>query len=630
MLNRYYPEIDDPHSAWKQHINTQESLDEISSSLKKQYTQSVKQSEAISNAINQAKLEYIDAVSNMSEDISSAIGYCASKICDTLDHGFDLLSNNINELGRNLDFRLSLILEKEIINNLISENIALLLRIPDIQKERQYYLEQGLKHLKNSFIDKEFFKYALKNLLEAEKLEETDYVTLHHIGMIYLYSPDYLDLPKAENYFRRAGKFAKIESDPKAMRLANIISGNVLLKLADNVPDTQKLKYVSAESYLQGAIVCYIQKKYNESAELAQTAFDLAPEMLEAGFYGCLANALEGKSEQAIKLLAILVEKKPIYAVIAATDPVLAPKNYIQEWLLKLTMDTIKKAQSLINGIKNKMLKNSKFYSDLNTAEMYLSTASYIDALNIISYLNSELPFSEEEDTYKNNLQNIASLKNVISDNSNNVSRLRYNFSITDLKEIDYVNLNKIENLLASNNSSDQWILSNQIFSLSKEMEKTIYTNLDKVNQRLLYIRKEKEKEKIEQNQKADDIIKNTKTVKVIGFVISFIIGFRGCYKTADLPDYGGSLMSPFGSFFLYTIIGVIITYVIIWFMNNIEKNLRDKSKLEINSNIKEEKLNIYIKNYNNLIHLLSGIDKDILTARYTPFNKYIKKLLQA
>lgn len=630
MLNRYYPAIDDPHSAWKNHINTQVSFDEISSSIKKQYTQSVKQAEVLSDAINQAKIEYIDAVSNMSEDISSAIDFCASRICDSLDQGFDLLSNDINELGRSLDFRLSLILEQEILNNLISENIALLLRIPDIQKERQYYLEQGLKHLKNSFIDKEFYKYALENLLEAEKREKTDYVTLHHIGMIYLYSADYLDLSEAENYFRRAAKFAKIESDPKAIRLANIISGNVLSKLADNVPDIQKMRYVSAESYLQGAIACYIQKKYSESSELAQIAFDLVPDMLEAGFYGCLSNALEGKEDKTIKLLSILVEKNPNYAVIAAIDPVLAPKNYIQVWLLKLKQNTISKAQSLIEGIKSIILRNSKFYSDLNEAELYLSKASYIDALNIISFLNFELPVKEEIQVCNINVQNIALLKNIINENANIVSHLHLDLSVSGLKEINCdSNIIEIENLLESNNSCDQWILSNRIFSLGKQIKKTIYENLEKVDQSCSYLRKDKTNVRIELNQKADNIIKSNRTIKVIGFAISFVIGFKGCYTTADSPGYGGSIMAPFGSFFLYSIIGVIITYAIIWFMMNKEVRYRNISKLEINFNMREEQLNKNIDRFKGLINSLSAIEENHLISRYSPFNKYIEILHQ-
>jgi len=33
MLNRYYPAIDDPNSAWKNYVNSQANLDEINSSL---------------------------------------------------------------------------------------------------------------------------------------------------------------------------------------------------------------------------------------------------------------------------------------------------------------------------------------------------------------------------------------------------------------------------------------------------------------------------------------------------------------------------------------------------------------------------------------------------------------------
>ena len=55
------------------------------------------------------------------------------------------IKGDFEELIELFDWRMSMLLEEKRIENLLTENIAQLLRIPESQKERQYNVEQGLR-----------------------------------------------------------------------------------------------------------------------------------------------------------------------------------------------------------------------------------------------------------------------------------------------------------------------------------------------------------------------------------------------------------------------------------------------------------------------------------------------------
>jgi NhaP-type Na+/H+ or K+/H+ antiporter len=94
---------------------------------------------------------------------------------------------------------------------------------------------------------------------------------------------------------------------------------------------------------------------------------------------------------------------------------------------------------------------------------------------------------------------------------------------------------------------------------------------------------------------------------------------------TADLPDYGGSLMAPFGSFFIYMILGGILIFVTIWIIGLREKAYRNQSKQEIEINRNTNDLEEYTKNFKGLINTLSDIEVFLFNASYIPFKIYFK-----
>jgi len=227
-----------------------------------------------------------------------------------LSQKLDGINSSIENFSLMLDWRLSELIDQQRITNLLQENIALLLRVPDFQKERQYYIEQGFKHYKNAALDDDLYKDSIENLLEAEKREATDYVVLHRIAMIYLYAPKLLDLIKAEDYFRRAAKYAVVESSPNAQQTLNILSGNVRQNLSAQGTTVEGAKAVAAKAYFQAGVSCYAQGKFAEAVELTGKAFSLLPSFLEAGFIQAKSLAVIGKGEKAAEILSKIIIKE--------------------------------------------------------------------------------------------------------------------------------------------------------------------------------------------------------------------------------------------------------------------------------------------------------------------------------
>ena len=170
--------------------------------------------DTVGRYINQASKEQIQAINHLGQ---------------TIGRGMNVLSNQMSEINDNLVFlnrNLDIQIEQQKLSNLLLQNIAELLRVPDSEKERQHSIELGIKFFVNAQKDKDLYEDALEQLLKAEILMKQDYFVLHRIGCIYLYVEKYINPEKALDYFLRAAKYASVESDPKAVRLANALTKN--------------------------------------------------------------------------------------------------------------------------------------------------------------------------------------------------------------------------------------------------------------------------------------------------------------------------------------------------------------------------------------------------------------------
>ncbi|MEI6784832.1 MAG: hypothetical protein WCQ21_28380 [Verrucomicrobiota bacterium] len=239
------------------------------------------QVDALGSFVKQASREQIQAIDAASNRIAGGLVAVADGIQAL---AWEQATTNrrlaeANESLHQIDQRLSLLVEEQRISNVLQENIAQLLRIPDSQKQREHHLEMGLKFFKNARKDSDLYHDALKELLLAEALLPSDYFVLHRIGMLYLYAPPVLDLTKAAECLAKAGKYGAVESDPEAIRLGNVLQKSIGTRFAAQAePSARDISLVAADSYHQAAAAQYALGNFLEAAKLIVKAVTLDPE----------------------------------------------------------------------------------------------------------------------------------------------------------------------------------------------------------------------------------------------------------------------------------------------------------------------------------------------------------------
>ena len=379
-LNRYSGESHE--SQWINYLQNSSYTSDITSNIANQ-----------TNEYAKCSLKQIDAIKDSSRLLS-----------ETLDFGFDEISDDLADIASEIsgltsmlekkmsiiDWRMSMMVEEQKITNILSENVGQLLRIPDFQKERQYYIEQGLRFLKNSQFDKDLYNDALDNFLKAEEKEKTDYFVLHRIGMIYQYVPKLLNIAKAEEYFRKAAKYAFVESHPYSVKLFNILSGNLNARFSEQSNPQAIINEIASESFFQAGISCYIIGKFDEAAELTGQAFHLDPKMLEAGFTQAKALSLSGKVSNAVPILENIISKDRNYSVKTSLDIDLAPIAEVKNLLYLLRNDVNKKAKERLEKYKNHKSIDNKVIELLKKIEKLIECNTYLEGLAALDELSKK------------------------------------------------------------------------------------------------------------------------------------------------------------------------------------------------------------------------------------------------
>lgn len=259
-------------------------------------------------------------IAQSSAEQVTAIECTGRRICGAL---YDLKEQLDQIAGalQGVNQRINLVLDEAKTSNLLLENIAELLRIPDSQKQRQHHIEMALKFLKNSLRDEDLYQDALRELLEAEKFMPSDYFILHRIGMIYLYVPTLGNLEKAVEYFSKAGKYAAVECHPEAARLSNILNKKAGKQFSEQPePSAADISVHAADSYFQAATALYALGRFAEAAKMTEKAVNCQPE--EAKYFFFLSKYLvrSGNPNSAITRLQKAIELSPEMTIATLGD----------------------------------------------------------------------------------------------------------------------------------------------------------------------------------------------------------------------------------------------------------------------------------------------------------------------
>ncbi len=370
------------------------------------YLQSESQIRDVTRAIQQSATDYnasitrlesssrdsadrqFEAAQRHAAGVVGALNDMGDFIAGAVERSGEMVAGAIGDLSAMLDWRFLQMLDMQRVANMLSLNIVQLLRIPDIQKERQHYVEKGFTFYLQADNDPDLFADALDYLLKAESIEKDDYIVLYQIGQIYLDNPGLLnDASKAEDYFRRAAKYAFAELSAPSSRSTNLLSGDPTDDLRKQRTPIESIRRLAADAFMRAGLACYVLGKALEGAELSEKAFRINPDLLEARFNQAKFLAAGGQVESAVKLVRKVIEKNRLYAPKVAQDRDLNTKPPIILLLEQLRDEAVANARSQLEICRETMIPKSKAFNLIAKIPGLIDRNTYLDAMSALDDL---------------------------------------------------------------------------------------------------------------------------------------------------------------------------------------------------------------------------------------------------
>jgi tetratricopeptide (TPR) repeat protein len=403
-----------------------------------------------------------------------------NKLGEAIGLGMDVLSGQLREISSELTFlnkNVDILIEQNKLSNLLLQNIAELLRVPDSEKERQHSIELGIKFFVNARKDADLYQDALEQLCKAELLMKQDYFVLHRIGCIYLYVKEYINPEKALDYFIRAAKYASVESDPKAIRLINALADKSSNPNSQSNSDINKIKHLAAESYEKAAFAAYVLGKNDDAVHFQSKAFNLNS-TAQNRFILSKYHIRNQNISSAVENLDKAIEELPelTLAVFREIDLMNEPKvldliedknRIIDEKISELINEwaQLPTNKSSVSVKKLEMLKNEKYDVKLKEYnELKLAAKNVLEALSncksSIDKLIKELKYS----TYST------------------LQPHQIDSSIKDLKEARMLPLEEMQNKYHSIQSAISRVNNSNLEGIKTQINKTIQNQKDERN----------------------------------------------------------------------------------------------------------------------------------------------------
>jgi hypothetical protein len=415
-----------------------------------------------------------------------------------LGYRIDETNNNLREIAnelRSMDYGIRLQIEQQKASNILLNDIKKLLRLPDSERERTYAIELGLKFFTNAQHDPDLFNDALIEFQKAENIMNQDYFVLHKIGLIYLLVDQHLNVPKALEYFKRAAKYASVESNNDIRSLAYLSNDHETYISIDsnthNISDNE-IKIMASESYDKAAFSAYILGDINEAIELQLKAIKLNASAQNLFFLGKY-QMRAGLNIDGIRSLNNAVEILPELLEITIKDLDLNSNTYVIDWIKQIVETLDNKIQFL--QVEWKISKSQ------NSAEIVKELKESF-SLKYPQRVNLWKQLSEKIKEYN-------SSEKIAHDNLTSV--------LNKTENHDFFSIN------SSQKSELLHTIKNQLNNGSVEAMKNLYTNTNQLlnnddNERRNYVNKIAAKEKKEAEER-DRIIK-----WVLGILIYLLI----------------------------------------------------------------------------------------------------------
>jgi WD40 repeat protein/tetratricopeptide (TPR) repeat protein len=211
--------------------------------------------------------------------------YVLERGFSTLAHGMQQVADGVEALHADFTWAMGALLWKLELQQETLRDILTTLQSPlstearELRRRAEFAYQQG------------WYEEALSDFLASEERNYQDFAIHQAIGNIYLYHKQPLELEKAREYYRKAGKYA-----------------------------TPHSPYHAALGYLHAAFVCYLQQDDAAAIENAQRAVELYPKWIEAHYELAKFAAAAGRADVAVPALEKAVRTERNYAVKARAD----------------------------------------------------------------------------------------------------------------------------------------------------------------------------------------------------------------------------------------------------------------------------------------------------------------------
>lgn len=420
--------------------------------------------ENIDEMIKMQSKEYEVILKLVSEEQTEIMKANTELVCGSIEHGFELISLEIESVNRTLndyleifESRTRMILDELKYHTIILENIALLTKEPDSQKERAKFIEKGLKFLNDANKDHTFYEDALIFFKKAEEIDHTDYHVLYKIGLIYLYSNDQQNIEESIKYFEKAAKYSNNDSHPDSIILSNILAVNISESYLDYKVDKKDIKFITYQSYIQISIAYYKLEMFDKAIEFSKLSNQIIPEILEGKYLLAKYLACSGENKKAAKILKNIIIKNRKYILRVLKDVDLATVE-VKEMLEQLYNDLNPIVINQYNICVTTIKKNSYGQKLLNTIGLLIERQNYLSILAANDLLNTKFSYS---------------INNSIAKDENNywidsIKTRKFNF---DLKELIAYENSLLENTLTVKKLIDKIEHKKEIEAELKDLE---------------------------------------------------------------------------------------------------------------------------------------------------------------
>lgn len=336
-------------------------------------------------------------LSEMNNNLIDGFDEVTSLLGD-VNYNLSELDSELNHISGILDWGFNTLIENQRINNILMMNIAGLLKIPEFEKERIYYIEEGLKYLRNALFDIDLYSYAEESFKQALLRKSTDFFTLFRLGLIHLFSPQHIDFIKAKDYLEKSIKFLK----PELIHNTGFERSALQKK---NLEEHQSQNYSASDVKKQASIILYYlgnthmlignthlltgKGEYVTAKGYFLEALKLVPSFSDAKYQLCKANFLLSDLNYTVEL-ETLISENPLYYIKAKYDLDFKNNKIASDKIQAIYNQKERSVNDKINEIKNNILEASSFTPQINEV-ITLSKKGYFGFIKAEKKMNEEM-----------------------------------------------------------------------------------------------------------------------------------------------------------------------------------------------------------------------------------------------